>query len=261
MVHHPLTDKGIAPVQEGLGRGPEVPPRRLARLTSARAPPARSALDDRPRAGRAGFARPCGRTGIAGRASPPTSPPPAGWTPLPPETAHPRRRRSPSSGSRPRNVAPPRLRAAARRVHAHRLRGDPAAPVQPGTDPGASRTALLSVRRPGRDPGDHELALLLGADAYPSGRRRHDRVLRAADRGRARVAAPGSTWCGWLWPRPGSTLLAGGRLVADDAVGIVAVFGAGSCWALYIVIGRRMSPVLARRSRSDTVAMVVAAAS
>jgi inner membrane transporter RhtA len=39
----------------------------------------------------------------------------------------------------------------------------------------------------------------------------------------------------------GIYILAGGRLVADDAVGIIAVFIAGGCWALYIVFGRRVA--------------------
>jgi inner membrane transporter RhtA len=55
----------------------------------------------------------------------------------------------------------------------------------------------------------------------------------------------------------GIYILAGGRFVADDAVGLVAVFGAGACWAAYIVTGRRM----ARHwpdGRGLTLAMIVA---
>ena len=39
----------------------------------------------------------------------------------------------------------------------------------------------------------------------------------------------------------GIYILAGSRLVADDVVGIIAVFIAGGCWALYIVFGRRVA--------------------
>ena len=35
--------------------------------------------------------------------------------------------------------------------------------------------------------------------------------------------------------------LTGGRLNADDAVGIVAIFIAGGCWALYILVGGRVA--------------------
>jgi inner membrane transporter RhtA len=55
----------------------------------------------------------------------------------------------------------------------------------------------------------------------------------------------------------GIYVLAGGRFVADDALGLMAVFGAGACWALYIVTGRRM----ARHwpdGRGLTLAMIVA---
>jgi inner membrane transporter RhtA len=55
----------------------------------------------------------------------------------------------------------------------------------------------------------------------------------------------------------GIYILAGGRFVADDAAGLVAVFGAGACWAIYIVTGRRM----ARHwpdGRGLTLAMIVA---
>ncbi len=51
--------------------------------------------------------------------------------------------------------------------------------------------------------------------------------------------------------------LAGGRFVADDAVGLMAVFGAGGCWALYIVTGRRMARYWPD-GRGLTLAMVVA---
>jgi len=39
----------------------------------------------------------------------------------------------------------------------------------------------------------------------------------------------------------GIWLLAGGRLTADDALGLAAAFGAGGCWAAFILIGGRMS--------------------
>jgi len=57
----------------------------------------------------------------------------------------------------------------------------------------------------------------------------------------------------------GIYILAGGRLVADDAVGIAAVFGAAVCWALYIVTGRRMACYWPD-GRGLTLAMIVASA-
>jgi inner membrane transporter RhtA len=57
----------------------------------------------------------------------------------------------------------------------------------------------------------------------------------------------------------GIYILAGGRLVADDAVGIAAVFGAAVCWALYIVTGRRMAQYWPD-GRGLTLAMIVASA-
>ena len=51
--------------------------------------------------------------------------------------------------------------------------------------------------------------------------------------------------------------LAGGRFVADDAVGLMAVFAAGGCWALYIVTGRHMARYWPD-GRGLTLAMVVA---
>jgi inner membrane transporter RhtA len=55
----------------------------------------------------------------------------------------------------------------------------------------------------------------------------------------------------------GIYILAGGRFVADDAVGLLAVFGAGACWALYIVTGRRMASHWPD-GRGLTLSMVVA---
>jgi inner membrane transporter RhtA len=55
----------------------------------------------------------------------------------------------------------------------------------------------------------------------------------------------------------GIYILAGGRFVADDAVGLVAVFGAGACWALYIVTGRHMARYWPD-GRGLTLAMIVA---
>lgn len=55
----------------------------------------------------------------------------------------------------------------------------------------------------------------------------------------------------------GIYVLAGGRFVADDAVGLMAVFGAGACWALYIVTGRHMATYWPDGS-GLTLAMVVA---
>ncbi len=39
----------------------------------------------------------------------------------------------------------------------------------------------------------------------------------------------------------GIWLLAGGRLGAEDAIGVAAAFGAGGCWAGFILVGTRMS--------------------
>jgi inner membrane transporter RhtA len=39
----------------------------------------------------------------------------------------------------------------------------------------------------------------------------------------------------------GIYVLAGGRVTADDAAGVLAAAVAGGCWALYILIGRRMA--------------------
>jgi inner membrane transporter RhtA len=75
------------------------------------------------------------------------------------------------------------------------------------------------------------------------------------------VAVLGSRrWLDLVWvvlAAAGIYALAGGRLVADDAIGIVAVFIAGSCWALYILVGRRMSQYWPD-GRGLSVAMVVA---
>jgi inner membrane transporter RhtA len=67
-------------------------------------------------------------------------------------------------------------------------------------------------------------------------------------------------WLDLVWvvlAAAGIYALAGGRLVADDAIGIVAVFIAGFCWALYILVGRRMSQYWPD-GRGLSVAMVVA---
>jgi inner membrane transporter RhtA len=77
------------------------------------------------------------------------------------------------------------------------------------------------------------------------------------------VAILGSRrWLDLVWvvlAAAGIYALAGGRLVADDAVGVVAVFGAGACWALYIVTGRRVGRYWPD-GRGLTLAMVVASA-
>jgi inner membrane transporter RhtA len=57
----------------------------------------------------------------------------------------------------------------------------------------------------------------------------------------------------------GIYLLAGGRLEADDLVGVAAVFGAGFCWALYIGIGGRVAREWPD-GRGLTLAMLVASA-
>jgi len=57
----------------------------------------------------------------------------------------------------------------------------------------------------------------------------------------------------------GIYVLAGGRLEADDAVGVVAALGAGSCWALYIGVGGRVAREWPD-GRGLTLAMLVATA-
>jgi inner membrane transporter RhtA len=57
----------------------------------------------------------------------------------------------------------------------------------------------------------------------------------------------------------GIYILAGGRLEADDLVGVAAVFGAGFCWALYIGIGGRVAREWPD-GRGLTLAMLVASA-
>ena len=76
------------------------------------------------------------------------------------------------------------------------------------------------------------------------------------------VAVLGSRrWPDLVWATlaaSGIYVLAGGRLTADDAVGVGAVFGAGFCWALYIVVGGRLASYWPD-GRGLTLAMVVAA--
>jgi inner membrane transporter RhtA len=57
----------------------------------------------------------------------------------------------------------------------------------------------------------------------------------------------------------GIYILAGGRLEADDLVGVVAVFGAGLCWATYILAGGRVAREWPD-GRGLTLAMLVASA-
>jgi inner membrane transporter RhtA len=75
------------------------------------------------------------------------------------------------------------------------------------------------------------------------------------------VAVLGSRrWLDLVWvvlAAAGIYTLAGGRLQADDAIGVVAVFIAGFCWALYIVVGRRVARYWPD-GRGLTLAMVVA---
>lgn len=75
------------------------------------------------------------------------------------------------------------------------------------------------------------------------------------------VAVLGSRrWLDVVWvvlAASGIYLLAGARITADDAVGVLAVLVAGTCWALYIVTGR----VVARHwpdGRGLSLAMTVA---
>jgi inner membrane transporter RhtA len=76
------------------------------------------------------------------------------------------------------------------------------------------------------------------------------------------VAVLGSRrWLDLIWVAlagSGIYILAGGRLNADDAIGVAAVFAAGFCWALYIVVGGRLA-LYWPDGRGLTLAMVVAA--
>ena len=77
------------------------------------------------------------------------------------------------------------------------------------------------------------------------------------------VAVIGSRrWLDLVWvamAAVGIYVLAGGRLEADDLIGVVAVFGAGLCWALYIGIGGRVAREWPD-GRGLTLAMLVASA-
>ncbi len=77
------------------------------------------------------------------------------------------------------------------------------------------------------------------------------------------VAVIGSRrWLDLVWvamAAAGIYILAGGRLEADDLVGVVAVFGAGFCWAMYIGIGGRVAREWPD-GRGLTLAMLVASA-
>jgi inner membrane transporter RhtA len=77
------------------------------------------------------------------------------------------------------------------------------------------------------------------------------------------VAVLGSRrWLDLVWVAmagAGIYILAGGRLEADDLVGVMAVFGAGFCWALYIGVGGRVAREWPD-GRGLTLAMVVASA-
>ena len=56
----------------------------------------------------------------------------------------------------------------------------------------------------------------------------------------------------------GIYVLAGGRLTADDALGVLAATGAGACWAVFIVVGGRLARAWPDE-RGLTVAFAVAA--
>ena len=69
-------------------------------------------------------------------------------------------------------------------------------------------------------------------------------------------------WLDLVWVGLAGTgiyILAGARLSADDAVGIVAILVAGGCWAAYILVGRRVAAHWPD-GRGLTLAMVVASA-
>lgn len=76
------------------------------------------------------------------------------------------------------------------------------------------------------------------------------------------VAVLGSRrWLDLVWVTmagAGIYVLAGGRLEAGDLAGVAAALGAGVCWGLYIVTGRRMARYWPD-GRGLTLAMVVAA--
>jgi len=77
------------------------------------------------------------------------------------------------------------------------------------------------------------------------------------------VAVLGSRrWLDLVWvglAGVGIYILAGGRFDAGDVVGVLAAFGAGSCWATYILVGGRVAREWPD-GRGLTLAMLVAAA-
>jgi inner membrane transporter RhtA len=123
---------------------------------------------------------------------------------------------------------------------------------------GASRTALLSCLAMGVVLATMNTLFYVAISRIPLGV-----AVTIEFCGPLSVAVLGSRrWLdlGWVaLAAAGIYVLAGGRLEAGDVLGVAAAAGAGTCWALYIVVGRQLAR-LWPDGRGLTVAMVVAAA-
>jgi inner membrane transporter RhtA len=121
---------------------------------------------------------------------------------------------------------------------------------------GATRSALLSCLALGAILAAMNSVFYVGLSRIPLGV-----AVTIEFWGPLTVAVLGSRrWLDLVWvvlAAAGIYVLAGGRLASDDAVGVVAVFIAGFCWALYIVVGRRVAQFWPD-GRGLTLAMVVA---
>jgi len=123
---------------------------------------------------------------------------------------------------------------------------------------GAARSALLSCLTLGIILAAMNSLFYVGLSRIPLGV-----AVTIEFWGPLTVAVLGSRrWLDLVWVAmagAGIYILAGGRLEADDLVGVMAVFGAGFCWALYIGIGGRVAREWPD-GRGLTLAMVVASA-
>jgi inner membrane transporter RhtA len=128
--------------------------------------------------------------------------------------------------------------------------------VQPVRLRGATRTALLSCVALGAILAMMNALFYVAISRIPLGV-----AVTIEFWGPLTVAVLGSRrWLDLVWvvlAAVGIYILAGGRLNADDAIGVVAVSVAGLCWALYIVVGRRVAGYWPD-GRGLTLAMVVA---
>lgn len=123
---------------------------------------------------------------------------------------------------------------------------------------GVSRAALLSCLALGFILAAMNSLFYVGLERVPLGV-----AVTIEFWGPLAVAVLGSRrWLDVVWVTlagAGIYVLAGARLNADDAVGVAAVFGAGLCWAIYIIVGGRVARDWPD-GRGLTLAMVVASA-